>query len=159
MALADIAACVELLREHDPGQDEADWVARLGRDITGADKHPVVAVADKAIVGYARTMPFTTDPGMPANAAPDGHYLLGLVVASAHRRRGIGRLLTQERLRWLLERGVDSAYYYTEHDNVASQFLHEQMGFCRMTDDFWFPGLPDGHAKVLYRFMAPSPHA
>src|SRR5688572_26921619 len=118
MTGADIEACVAILREHDPGQDLDEWLARLGRDVADPDKHPMVAVVDDAVVGYARTMPFEPDVGSPADVAPGGYYLLGLVVASPYRGRGFGRLLTQERLRWLIARGSTSVYYYTHQDNV-----------------------------------------
>lgn len=95
-------------------------------------------------------MPFQADADSPENAAPSGYYLLGLVVASAWRRRGVGRLLTDERLQWLADRGCASAYYWTHQNNAASRQLHEQLGFRRMTDEFWFPALPPDHAEVLY---------
>lgn len=151
MTPSDVDGCVRILQQYDPSQDAQEWVARFVRDIAGADKHPVVALVGDGIAGYGRTLPFVAVPGAPANAAPEGYYLLGLVVASSHQRRGLGRLLTQERLRWLRERGEQVAYYYTDRDNIASQELHEQLGFCRLTDNFWFPALPREHSEVLYR--------
>lgn len=155
MAASDISGCVAVLRDHDPSQEAQEWTARLGRDVADADKHPVVAVVGNLVVGYARTLPFHHDAASPPDAAPDGYYLLGLVVALAHRRRGVGRLLTKERLRWLVERGTASAYYYTGPDNVASRELHEQMGFRRLTRTFWFPALPPDHCEVLYFLHLP----
>lgn len=150
MTVGDIAAAVAVLREHDPVQEVEAWQGRFARDVAAVDKHPVVAVLDGEVVGYARTLPFQPNDDSPANAAPRGYYLLGLVVAEAHRRRGVGRLLTQERLRWLARRGSGTAFYYTHRHNTASQRLHEQLGFHRLTDDFWFPALPRDHSEVLY---------
>lgn len=158
MDTSDISGCVAILREHDPSQDAKEWVARLGRDVADADKGPVVAVVGNLVVGYARTLFFHRDAESPSDAAPNGYYLLGVVVASAHRRRGVGRLLTEERLRWLVERGAADVYYFTHRDNVASERLHEQMGFRRLTRKFWFPTLPPDHSEVLhYLHLSPAP--
>ena len=89
MTADDIDQATAVLREHDPDQDSGEWVARLGRDVAAAVKHPVVAVVRGEVVGYARTMPFQPEGDSPADAAPGGHYMLGLVVAPAHRRRGL----------------------------------------------------------------------
>jgi len=131
--------------------------ARFSRDVADPDKHPVVSVVDDAIVGYARTLPFEPDDTAPADVAPGGYYLLGLVVASAHRRRGLGQLLTEERLRWLTERGAEVVYFYTDRDNTASQRLHEQLGFRQLTSSFWFPALPRGHSEILYSLGLDGP--
>jgi len=97
MTVSDVPGCVEVLQEHDPSQDAQEWVARLGRDVADLNKGPVVAVVENLVVGYARTLPFHYDTESPPDAAPEGYYLLGLVVALAHRKRGVGRLLTAER--------------------------------------------------------------
>jgi ribosomal protein S18 acetylase RimI-like enzyme len=157
MTADDIDQATAVLREHDPDQDSGEWVARLGRDVAAAVKHPVVAVVRGEVVGYARTMPFHPEGDSPADAAPGGHYLLGLVVAPAHRRRGLGRLLTDERLRWLTERHPGTVYYYTHRNNAASRLLHEQLGFRRLTDTFWFPALPRDHSEVLYALRWEDP--
>ena len=150
MTDADIPACVALVLAEHPAFDRAHWLALLGRDIASPGKHPVVATIDGTVVGYARTMPFEAEPGMPDDTAPDGYYLLGLMVAASFRRRGIGRLLTDERLRWLRGR-AEEVWYFTEGTNLASQRLHEAHGFERVTDCFSFPGFAPGHDHVLYR--------
>ena len=80
---SDISGCVAVLRDHDPSQEAQEWTARLGRDVADGDKRPVVAVVGNLVVGYARTLPFHHDAESPPDAAPDGYYLLGLVVALA----------------------------------------------------------------------------
>lgn len=59
---------------------------------------------------------------------PDGWYLSGLQVLSGHRRRGIGRALTEHRLTWLSER-TDVVYYNADEVNGPSIELHEASGF------------------------------
>ena len=157
MTAPDVPDCVSILREHDQSQDAHEWAARLGRDVADADKRPVVAVVDDDVVaGYARTLHFHRENDSPPEAAPGGWYLLGLVVASAHRERGIGRLLTEERLRWLVERGAPGVYFFTDIENIDSQRLHEQVGFRRLSRGFWFPTLPPEHAETLYYLNLPA---
>lgn len=159
MTAGDIEAAVAILRGHDPDQPVEEWTARLGRDVAAADRHPVVAVVDGVMAGYARTVPYQPDADSPADAAPGGEYLLGLVVTPAHRRRGLGRLLTDDRLRWLADRASPNVYYYTDRNNTASQRLHEQLGFRRVTDRFWFPALPREHSEVLFELAPEAPAA
>ena len=155
MTAADIPACVDVLRGHDPSHDADEWLARFQRDVDGPEKHPVVAKDGDVVVGYGRTMPFVAEPGSPANVGPDGYYLLGLVVPADHRRRGIGTLLTVERLRWLQGR-ADEVFFTTMHDNVASQRMHEHLGFERVTGDFWLPFSSSEQGEVLYRLQLPA---
>lgn len=150
MKAVDVHASVAVLRQHDPSQDKEDWIARLERDIADADKYPVVAVVDDVVVGYGRTLPFEPGADSPAGAAPDGYYLLGLVVDPEHRRRGLGRQLAEERLRWLATRRATAVSYFTDRHNRASQRLHEQLGFRRLAGRFWFPALPSDHTEILY---------
>jgi ribosomal protein S18 acetylase RimI-like enzyme len=150
MTHSDIDRCVALLREGYPDLDARKWVARFQGDIADNGKYPVVAVVADEVVGYARTVSFEPDASSPVNVAPGGYYLLGLGVASDHRRRGIARLLTEERLRWLVARGAEAVYYYTDRGNRASHRLHEQLGFRQITHSFWFPALPREHTQVLY---------
>jgi ribosomal protein S18 acetylase RimI-like enzyme len=146
----DVDRCVAVLREGYPDLDAGKWVARFEGDVADNGKYPVVAVVADVVVGYARTVSFEPDAGSPANVAPGGYYLLGLGVAADYRRRGIARLLTEERLRWLVGRGAEGVYYYTDRDNRGSHRLHEQLGFRQITDSFWFPALPREHTQVLY---------
>ena len=76
-----------------------------------------------------------------AGAAPAGGYLLGLVVDQAWRRRGIGEALTRARMAWVAERSP-RVYYFTGRGNLASQALHQRLGFTEMPGT-WIP--PGGH--------------
>lgn len=156
MIAPDVADCVRVLQEHDPSQNAHEWAARFGRDVADADRLPVVALVDDVVAGYARTLPFHRDRDSPPEAAPDGYYLLGLVVAPDHRNRGIGRLLIEERMRWLTERAATGVYFDTDIDNVTSRRLHEHMGFRVLTRDFCFPALPSDHTEILYHRSLPA---
>ncbi|MDP9886263.1 GNAT superfamily N-acetyltransferase [Sinomonas atrocyanea] len=58
------------------------------------DRIAVVAVSDRGLLGYAKTHVYPA----PDGGAPAGHYLGGIVVHPAARRRGLGRALTEARL-------------------------------------------------------------
>ncbi len=58
----------------------------------------------------------------------EGWYLEGLSVLPTHRRRGIGRALTEHRITWLSER-TDVVYYTAAEVNRPSIELHEALGF------------------------------
>jgi putative acetyltransferase len=65
---------------------------------------------------------------------------LGLMVASTHRRRGIGRALLDEAVRWARERGVTKLELHVFPHNDAAIQLYESYGFER-----------EGYRKRHYR--------
>jgi ribosomal protein S18 acetylase RimI-like enzyme len=121
----------------------ADWrqtLTRTARD--GQERALFVAEAGGQVAGYGRVVLVQADPNRLASAPP-GWYLLGLVVDPAWRRRGIGEALTRARMAWVAERS-GLLYYFTGHGNLASQALHERLGFTRLPGT-WIPpgGRPD----------------
>lgn len=105
-----------------------------------------VAIAHGDIVGVAKTH-FHREPD---GEAPAGHYLGGLIVTPAFRRRGVGSLLTRARLEWIWARS-ERAYYFTDEDNTASIRLHEALGFRPMGRFADIRGVTadDANAKLL----------
>ena len=84
----------------------------------------LVAVTQGEVAGVAKTH---LHPN-PEGSAPAGHYLGGVVVAPAFRRRGVGSALTRVRLEWIWSR--DSvAYFFTNEHNTASIRMHETLNF------------------------------
>jgi RimJ/RimL family protein N-acetyltransferase len=65
---------------------------------------------------------------------------LGLMVAAAHRRRGIGSALLEEAARWARERGVTKLELHVFPHNEAALALYERFGFER-----------EGYRKRHYR--------
>jgi len=63
-----------------------------------------------------------------------GHtgYLQRVAVHAAARRRGHGRTLVADALRWLSRRSVDRALVNTQLDNTAALALYESSGFRRL---------------------------
>ncbi|MCO4262536.1 GNAT family N-acetyltransferase [Pseudarthrobacter sp. MDT3-26] len=63
--------------------------------------------------------------------APSGHYLAGVTVLPAWRRRGVGAALTEARLRWVWARASE-AWYVVNADNLVSIELHRRWNFTEM---------------------------
>lgn len=90
------------------------------------------------IIGFGKCGLFTPPQIAPANIAPQGWYLLGIVVVQKFRRRRVGAQLTAARLRWL-ERRASKAYYFASAMNSVTIELHREFGFVEITRDFYFP--------------------
>lgn len=143
----DVAGCVTLAGLVADGTSEA-WAALFRRDIDRSDRCLAVARVGDELIAYGRTAWFEPDAGAPANAAPAGYYLIGLVVAPSWRRRGVGAAIIQARLAWVAKRACE-AWYFANVANRASIQLHEQAGFTTVTTDFWFPSVTDGESSHL----------
>lgn len=92
-----------------------------------ADPSRLVLVAqapDGDVVGWAKTHHWRHDDP----PAPAGHYLGGITVAEAWRRRGIAVALTEHRMAWLREH-TDVVRCVTNARNAASLALHAGLGF------------------------------
>ena len=121
-----------------------DWEQRLIRDVSGPDRTLVVAIADGEVVGYTRLGLVESDA-----PAPDGFYLLGLVVAAAHRRRGIAEALVGLAAQEACRR-TDVLWSYYDVENGASAALHARLGFVeRARGAIGFPGLAADRHDVL----------
>ncbi|NIK59384.1 GNAT family N-acetyltransferase [Kribbella shirazensis] len=137
---ADLTSCAELIVTRTGGPVETRR-ARLEADLQDPDRYTVVAEIGGEIAGYAAVIRHRRSPADPPTTAPDGYYLIGLIVAPAWRRHGIGDLLTTERMRWTAER-ADEIYTFANLGNRAILDLHERFGFTEVTRDFTFPNAP-----------------
>jgi GNAT superfamily N-acetyltransferase len=109
-----------------------------------------VATLDGRVIGYGKAAFFSPPPGSPANVAPAGWYLTGVVIRPELRRRGVGLALTAARLKWIRERSP-RAYYFANERNRASIDLHGALGFVELTRDFQHPGARfQGGGGVLF---------
>lgn len=137
---ADLTRCAELIVSRTGGAVDVRR-ARLAADLADPEKYTVVAEVDGEVAGYALVLRHRISPTDPPNTAPDGYYLIGLIVAPEHRRHGIGELLTRERIRWTAER-ADEVFYFANVANGATLDLHLSFGFTEVTRDFTFPNAP-----------------
>jgi RimJ/RimL family protein N-acetyltransferase len=82
---------------------------------------------------------------------PHGPYLLGLLVAEAHRGQGVGEALTRVRIDAALGR-AGALWYFANSRNEASLRLHARLGFTEVQRPFEFPGVSfEGGVGVLCR--------
>jgi ribosomal protein S18 acetylase RimI-like enzyme len=152
---ADIGLCAVLAGVH-RDEDPERVRARLEADLQLPDRSLLVASLEGRFAGYARALRFEPPADAPMNIAPAGWYLVGLLVASACRRRGVGLELTRARLAWVFDR-ADEAWCFANARNGASLGLHTRLGFEEVTRDFAFPGVSfDGGVGVLARVRRPQ---
>jgi ribosomal protein S18 acetylase RimI-like enzyme len=119
----------------------------------------LVAEVPGAIAGFGKCAYCKPPDSAPANAAPAGWYLTGVIVAPQFRRRRIGHQLTQARLQWLARR-TSKAYYVASAQNRVTIELHRQFGFVEGTRDFSFPNVSfTGGVGILFEMDLRSPHA
>ena len=145
--LAEIAAAREGVSPDEVlgGLARAHEATREGRALL------LVAERDGAIAGFGKAAFFTPAVGAPANSAPEGWYLTGVVVDPAHRRHGVGAALTVARLERLEALGARAVYYFANAQNRVSVDLHRAYGFEEVTRDFHHPGATfEGGVGILF---------
>ncbi len=98
----------------------------------------LVAEVAGMVAGFGKCAYCKSPEDALANAAPDGWYLTGVIVAPQFRRRRIGHQLTQARLQCLARR-TSKVYYVASAQNRVTIELHRQLGFVEVTRDFSFP--------------------
>jgi RimJ/RimL family protein N-acetyltransferase len=149
---ANLPDFVDLAAAH--GHDPAAMERAFLRDLADLERPVLLAMVGGKVVGYGRISRFEPPPDAPPDIAPAGYYLSGLLIAESHRRRRLGRALTQARLAWIFQRASE-AYYFTNARNEASIALHAQLGFVELTRDFTFPGVTfEGDSGLLGRTEA-----
>jgi ribosomal protein S18 acetylase RimI-like enzyme len=150
-AAGDRDALARIAPERQGGTLE-EQLSRFEKELAGAgDRLILVAEIEGGIVAYGRAKLFRPADDAPANCAPAGWYLGGVIVSPAHRRRGIGAELTWRRLAWIAGR-AEEAFYFVNARNRASIDLHARFGFVERTRDFWYPGATfEGGVGILFR--------
>jgi ribosomal protein S18 acetylase RimI-like enzyme len=144
----DAIAAIEASRDgSDPGAARDKCIAQ----VPDPQRVLLAAVVKGMVIGFARAGRMAPPAGAQAGDMPDGWFLLGVMVADAWRRRGIGRAMTLPRLRWIGER-ADAAYYFTNAGNKTSIALHRELGFVEIDPDFRAPGVSSaGGPVILFR--------
>jgi ribosomal protein S18 acetylase RimI-like enzyme len=133
------------------GGEHAEWRARFAGNLADPDACLLLAEIGGQVMAYGRVRRFDPPPEGPADIAPAGYYLAGLLVASAYRRRGIGERLTRARMAWTATRATE-IWFFANAANRASLLLHQGLGFREVTRDFTYPGVTfTGGVGVLCR--------
>ena len=94
-----------------------------------------VAIANNKVVGFAKSKFYSGK-----SYTYEGWYLSGIIVKSEYRGAGIGRALTNERIR-NLKPVADKIYYFANSNNKVSIKLHDSFGFQKVAQSFSFPGV------------------
>jgi ribosomal protein S18 acetylase RimI-like enzyme len=116
----------------------------------------LVGLVDGEVAGYGVARRFEPPSDAPANHAPAGWYLQGLVVRPDRRRLGLGAELTLRRLEWIYSH-TSEAYYFANSSNAASIALHARFGFQELRRGFWYPDVSfTGGEGILYRAVVPQ---
>lgn len=153
----DIAQLAGIEAERE-GRPAVSLVSKIGTAIQHAAAGRgliLVAEHDGRLTAFAKASVFSPAADAPANTAPPGWYLSGVIVVPEYRRRGIGRRLTQARLGWIGER-ASRAFYFTNARNQVSIDLHRDLGFVEVTRDFTFPGVTfEGGSGILFMTALP----
>ncbi|TCC32746.1 GNAT family N-acetyltransferase [Kribbella speibonae] len=137
---ADLTTCAELIVTRTGGPVD-ERRSRLEADLENPDRYTAVAEINGEVVGYGAVIRHQISPADPPTTAPDGYYLIGLIVSADWRRHGIGDLLTQDRMRWTAER-ADEVYTFVNLSNAPILDLTSRFGFTEVTRDFTFPNAP-----------------
>lgn len=116
---------------------EPPWLAsyKQGAPLPAAAP-PVLAAVHEGEVGFGALGGPDTEVMAVARGtvteAPEGRRWVGVTavqVASAHRRQGLGTLVSAEMIRWGRERGATHTYVQVEADNEAALELYRALGF------------------------------
>ncbi|MGW3184209.1 N-acetyltransferase family protein [Kitasatospora sp. NPDC001119] len=156
-ATEDDVPALARLQARARGGSTDEWADRIHRALHGERSLVVTAKVSGEAVGYASAAYL---PAHPADGAPAGHYLTGVTVDAAWRRRGLARLLTRRRMEWAWER--DSAVWcFISARNRASLDLHRELGFVQVEFGASFQGVgfAGGEGRLLRadRPRTPSP--
>jgi GNAT superfamily N-acetyltransferase len=153
--LPDVARIVAEREEGDPAEHLARFVREFERR-DGPESALWVATLGGRVVGHARAAWFTPPADSPADVAPEGWYLAGVIVDPAFRGRGVGDALTRARLDWVDGRG-GATYYFANARNRVTIDLHAKLGFVERTRRFTYPGVSfTGGVGILFERRRPS---
>jgi ribosomal protein S18 acetylase RimI-like enzyme len=149
---ADLPGLARIAAERE-GEPVAKWLTafdHIHAECAGGASVILVADLQGTIAGYGKAGYFTPPANAPANVAPAGFYLTGVVVDPALRRRGLGHALTRARLDWIRARSP-RAYYFANERNRVTIELHRELGFLELTRDFSHPQVRfEGGAGILF---------
>ena len=155
----DIEAIARIDEAHGKGSVETlvpRIVASFERIARGEERrYNCIASVKGEVVGYGSCRFRAWSETHEGSGLPDGWYLSGLQVLLSHRRRGIGRALTEHRIRWLSER-TDVVYYNADEVNGPSIHLHEALGFVEVARGLLVPIRSNDELQILEKKMLSS---
>lgn len=114
-----------------PGRDSTEERRlrnRLGELMAGPDSTIFVAERDGQVIGLAEVYVRDDEP-VPARIARRFGYVQSMVVARAHRRAGVGRLLLNAAESWARARGADEMRLDTWEFSGGPLEFYERCGY------------------------------
>ncbi|MGV8120724.1 MAG: GNAT family N-acetyltransferase [Candidatus Xenobiia bacterium LiM19] len=117
-AAADDIESLATLTFERSGGDLSRISDKLAMEISEESGGSFLLVAETAgvVVGLGRVRFFSSSMLTEGRNAPEGWYLMGVIVSSGFRRIGVASELTERRLQWIAER-ADEAYYFANAMN------------------------------------------
>jgi GNAT superfamily N-acetyltransferase len=123
---ADVAALTRLSLEWGYPTSEDLTRVRLGRLLSSQSHLALVAEMAGSAIGWA-----TAEVRFSLGSDPRVE-ITGLVVAAAHRRTGIGRLLVNQIERWAFENGCRELFLRSNVARPESHPFYERLGYERI---------------------------
>jgi ribosomal protein S18 acetylase RimI-like enzyme len=155
--LGDVESCVRIMTAREGGSPD-QWRPRLRQSVESQAAGFFVAEVDGTVAGFGRVQLLRPSPDAPLDSIPLGWYLIGVMVDSRWRRRGLGDALTLARLGWLGQR-ANEVWYFANTRNQASIDLHSKYGFVEVTRDFSVESVTFGGGNgtgILFRCLGPA---
>lgn len=123
----DVAGAVEVLAEV---AREGHWVAtEWPFDVAARTRAVGDALVRQTVIGWVASIDGTVVADLTVFEPAEREPTLGMVVAAAHRRRGIGRGLIEAALSWARTNGKAALRLRVFPDNVAAVALYRSTGF------------------------------
>lgn len=110
-----------------PGQTTAEWQQELAGFVGDSDAAFFVAWQEERAIGFSQVQ-IRHDYVEGSSSSPVG-YLEGLYVDESMRNQGVARRLVEAAEQWASRRGCKEFGSDVELHNVASQQMHERLGF------------------------------
>jgi ribosomal protein S18 acetylase RimI-like enzyme len=158
-AVSEDIPCLASIKHSREGGRYETHLKCFQEEILKADDKKLLIVAQigEKIAGFARAGYFFPPPNSPVSIAPEGWYLLGIIVSPEFRFCGVATELTAFRLDFIAKYAA-TAYYFSNAKNLVSITLHKKFGFVEIGRNFTFPGVTfTGGRGILFRIDLSSP--
>lgn len=130
---ADNAALAALYTERGHACTPAEMSMRLARVITDPAHAVIVAeTAEKKVVGSIHVALYRILEW------DEAAQILGVIVATSHQRRGLGRALTERAEQWARERDCTMVYLRTNALRTDSTSFYGRLGYLNDRTQFFF---------------------
>jgi RimJ/RimL family protein N-acetyltransferase len=133
--IEDCKAIASLLYATNSDTTLDEYIQRTQREIekynTSEDIYRVfVSCLNNDIIGYCRFFHSALIPKeKKIHSAPEGLYLMGIIVRDDMRGKGVADFMSRKRLDYLQNLGIHEVYSAVASQNIASHSMHMSFGF------------------------------